>query len=222
MWSLRTFLIAAAVVSSLSVSAAAKSGTDTISVTRAFVDMQVGDLDMIKKSTRMDMLDYFAVDSVYKATNTMDGESWLLEVKPDFLSVRLTPVTDLQLKTLDYKKGNIVASVYTIGEADQAPDSDLKFFDGDMNELPRDKFFKLPDLKDFFDIPKGSEVTMKDIERVVPFPTITYTLEPGSNDMTARLTVGVYMGKDEKALMEKYLKPSVTYIWNGKQFKIKK
>lgn len=218
-------IISAAVLFATFSSAAEKrsAASDTISVKRAFVEMPVNTLDLLNRSTRLDMLDYFAVDSVYKAQNALEGESFLKDVTPDFLSLQLTPVSTLDLKVVKTKKGaDLVVSVYTISGDNQASDSDLKFFDSSMNELPRDKYLKLPDLSYFFDIPKGSLTTMKEIKEMVPFPTIEYFLSPGSTDIKAKLTVGAFMDQDDYNIMKLFLKPEITYRWDGKSYKLVK
>lgn len=218
-------IISAAALFATFSSAAEKrsAASDTISVKRAFVEMPVNTLDLLNRSTRLDMLDYFAVDSVYKAQNALEGESFLKAVTPDFLSLQLTPVSTLDLKVVKTKKGSdLVVSVYTISGDNQASDSDLKFFDSSMNELPRDKYLKLPDLSYFFDIPKGSLTTMKEIKEMVPFPTIEYFLSPVSTDIKAKLTVGAFMDQDDYNIMKLFLKPEITYRWDGKGYKLLK
>lgn len=132
-------------------------------------------------------------------------------------------MSTLDLKVVKTKKGaDLVVSVYTISGDNQASDSDLKFFDSSMNELPRDKYLKLPDLSYFFDIPKGSLTTMKEIKEMVPFPTIEYFLSPGSTDIKAKLTVGAFMDQDDYNIMKLFLKPEITYRWDGKSYKLVK
>lgn len=218
------FVASVLAFTALTATAAGKTAVpDTISVKRAFVEMPVNTLDLLNRSTRLDMLDYFAVDSVYKAENTLEGESYLIAVKPDYLKLQLTAVSTLELKVVRSKKGgDIVVSVYTISGDSQAPDSDIKFFDANMKELPRDKYFRLPDLKDFFEIPKGSVTTMKELKQMIPFPTIEYFLSPGSDEIKAKLTVGTFMDKDDYNIMKLFLKPEIFFRWNGSKYSLVK
>lgn len=218
------FVASVLAFTALTATAAGKTAVpDTISVKRAFVEMPVNTLDLLNRSTRLDMLDYFAVDSVYKAENALEGESYLISVKPDYLKLQLTAVSTLELKVVRSKKGgDIVVSVYTISGDSQAPDSDIKFFDSNMKELPRDKYFRLPDLKDFFEIPKGSVTTMKELKQMIPFPTIEYFLSPGSDEIKAKLTVGTFMDKDDYNIMKLFLKPEIFFRWNGSKYSLVK
>lgn len=191
---------------------------DTISLRRAFIDFPAPALDLLTKSMRLDLLDYYEADSIYRVTNAMEGLSFLDTVATDYLKLEVTPVTSLQIKLLPLRKGGvIVMSVYTAGGDGQAPDSDVRFYDSDLRELPRDKFMKYPQLKDFFSIPKGSLTSQKEIDSMIPFPTVEFTASPGSDVIKARLTVGEYINQDDYNILRLFLKPDVELRWNGRK-----
>ncbi len=207
----------------LSLVAGAPMDNDTISVRRAFVEMPPDVLDLLNTSTRLDMLDYFDADSIWSAPNTMEGRSELKSVTPDFIAVQLTAVSVLQIKTLPLKKGgDVVATSYTIDSEGNSADSRLRFFGADMSLLPLNKFFKEPKLKDFFNIPRGSLTTMKEIEQIVTFPTIRYDLSADSSTLKATLTVGEYVDADNRKIIELFMVPTIEYQWDGKMFRLKK
>lgn len=204
---------------SVSMPSAAKSavGPDTISARRAFVEMPATVLDLLPKSTRLDMLDFFDVDSIYNAVNSLEGISSLEAVTPDYLKVRLTPVSSMQFKVLKNKKGNdIVMTIYTVGGGREAKDSDIRFFDTQLQELNRDKFMKLPELKDFFNIPKESKTTMKEINDLIPFATMEFNASPGSDIVTGKLTVGQFLSQEDYDYIKSLERPQVTLRWDGK------
>lgn len=204
-------------------SAGTLSTSDTISARRAFVEMPADVLDLLNTSTRLDMLDYFDADSIWSAPNTMEGRSELKSVTPDFIEVRLTAVSTLQIKTLPLKKGgDVVATSYTIDSDGSSADSRLRFFDADMSLLPSNKFFKEPQLKNFFNIPRGSLTTMKEIEQIVTFPTVRYDLSADSTTLKATLTVGEYVDADNRKIIELFMVPTIEYEWDGKMFRLKK
>lgn len=205
---------------------AATEAADTIKTdaASAFVRLPVSTLDIIPTSTRLDMLDYFAADSVYQAPNAMEGLSWLTDVKPDFLEVRITDASTLQVKILPAKKepGSIVMTIYTVGGDGQASDSDVRFFDWNFKELPREKYLKMPQLKEYLDIPKGSLTSLRELEETVPFPTFHFSASPGSDALTGRLTVGDYMTKDDYNILKLFVRPQVVYTWTGKDYRPEK
>lgn len=205
-----------------SVTGLAKSpvvGGDTISVRRAFVEMPGSILDLLNKSTRLDMLDYYDADSIWMAPNALEGRSVLRKVTPDFIEVQITEVSTLQIKVLPWKgKGDVVAICYTIASASASNDSELRFFDSSMKELPTKNFFKPLRLKDFFDIPKGSMTSMDEIKKMVPFPTVEYNLEADKPAITARLTVKEYINQDDIKILELFQRPLLRFEWDGKKF----
>ena len=181
-----------------------------------FVELQSPALEILKKTTRLDMLDYWDADSVYKATNAMEGLSWLEDVTPGYLKLRITPVSTLELKVLPVKKGNVVMAIYTVGGESQAEDSQIDFYDEKGTLLDTKKYFSAPDLSRFFDIPKGSLTSMKEIREMIPFPTVAYYASPDNDGLKARLTVGEYMDVDNYNIIKLFLKPEITLPWKNK------
>lgn len=186
---------------------------------KIFEKIHTSALEILPPSTRLDMLDYWDVDSVYKASNAMEGLSWLENVTPDYLKVRVTPVSEFEIKILPDKKGKIAMTVYTVGDGVQAQDSQIKFYDENLNELPTEKYFVMPQVKDFFEIPKGSMTKMKEIEQMIPFPTIAFSANPKNDNLEARLTVEQYINEDDWNIARLFFKPNITLEWKKGKYK---
>lgn len=200
---------------------AAPQTPDTISARRAFEQFPLDNLDLLQRSTRLDMLAYYDADSIYRATNAMQGISWLDTVTPDYIKVVITPVSTLQLKVLpDRKGGNIVMSVYTVGDSAAAPDSDVRFWSAQLQELDRSKLLPEPRLKDFFDIPKGCETSQKEIDAMIPFPTVEFLPSPDSDALRARLTIDRFINQDDYNIIRLFLKPEIEYEWKAPGYKL--
>ena len=56
---------------------------DTISLRRAFIDFPSPALDLLTRSMRLDMLDYYEADSIYRVKNALEGLSSLDTVATD-------------------------------------------------------------------------------------------------------------------------------------------
>lgn len=196
---------------------------DTISVRRAFLEMPETLLDIVNRRTRSDMLIYYDADSLWKAPNAVEGISVLEKVTPDYLALKITDVSRMAIKVLPYgKKGSeIVAAAYTITTPDSVADTELRFFDSRMRQLPTYTYLQAPEMKDFFSVPKGAKISLKDIDNIVPFPTVEYTLHPGSGELTARMTSLGTLSKENRTLVEPYLRKELTYEWDGKKFRFK-
>lgn len=192
---------------------------DTISARRAFMEMPVGVLDLLSKDARFDMLAYYDNDSIYLQLNNLKGESFLEKVTDDFLSVRLTNVSTLQIKILELSSGeDIIMTVYTTGRKGEALDSDISFYDTNFEELPKEKYFPTPKISDFFQT-KNKKISMKDIENIMPFYTIWFQASPDNSNVRGSITLDDIMTTEDRALVEDSVKPSVTFVWNGKSFK---
>lgn len=201
---------------------AAKEVADTLTASDVFVNLPLKTLEIIDRSRRLDMLDYYAADSIYKAPNGMEGYSELVKVTPDFLEVQITPVTEMQILILPKIREKEAAAVvlYTINGEGQAADTDVSFFDTSLKELPRKKYLEYPEILDFFDVP--DKETRDRIEELVPFPTIEFRAVPGSTDLTATLTVGEFLGRENYDFIKKYMKKELIFRYDGKKYKLDK
>lgn len=184
-----------------------------------FENIHLSSLEILPRSTRLDMLDYWDVDSVYKASNLMEGLSWIENLTTDYLKVRISAVSTLEFKILPLKKGKIIMTINTVGDEVQAQDSSVKFYDENFKELNTDKYLVIPEVKDFFEIPKGSVTKMKEIELMIPFPTIAYSANPDNNNLEARLTVEQYINQDDWNIAKLFIKPHITLIWEKYRYK---
>lgn len=223
---MKTLIIIAASAALLAASALpAASATpspalaDTVTASDAFVAMPAQTLDLLTRSMRLDMLEYWKIDSIAEIANTMEGFSHLCRpVTDDWLKVQVTPVTTLTIRMLPTRKGRIAATVYTIGDSLQAADSEIRFYDAEMNELKRDRFIKTPSSEDFFDFKGVDHKLRKELLSLVPFPTVEYTLSPDGTDLKARLTVGKYMGREDLEKITPYLRRDRVYHWTGSKY----
>lgn len=188
----------------------------------AFVNLPLNVLEILPKNTRLYMLDYFAADSIWEAPNAMESTSKLVAAGKDYLKVMVSPVSTLQIRMLPKGKDNIVMTIYTVGAGGEAPDSDVRFFDSGMQELPRNSIFRYPSLSDFVDIPKGSITSFKELRQMVAFPTYEFTASAQSPDISGVLTVGEYMTADDYNILKLFLRPKVTFRWTGKNYKLDK
>lgn len=184
-----------------------------------FTKLECPALEILPLSRRLDMLDYWDTDSIYKASNVMEGLSWLEAMTDDYLKVHITNVSNLEIKILPDKKSELVMTVYTIGSDSQAQDSQIDFYDCNLTKLETGKYFEMPDLKNFFEIPKGSITSMKEIKDMIPFPTMAFSISEKGYFLTARLTVEDYMNVDDWNIIRLFLKPSIESEWKKEKFK---
>lgn len=217
---LRNTIMAIWLMAAGGVAVQAASPADTISAERAFIEMPMKNLDILTQSMRMDMVDYYHVDSIYQVRNAMEGLSHLDTVSPDYLKVEITPVSSMEFKVTPSGNRDIVMCIYTIGDEVQAHDSELTFFDSAMRELPVSKYIKMPRLSDFFNCP--DKAAREKVAELVPFPTIEFEATPGADTLKAHLTVGQFMTREDYDAIKTWQLPELTYRWNGRKYVLQK
>lgn len=188
---------------------------DSLTASRFFADAPLEVLDMIRPSSRLDMLDYYShADSLISVPNALDGKSRLVQVTDDYLKVEVTPVSVLEIKRLPYRKSALFMTLYTVGSDSVARDTHVGFYDAGMRPLPADKFLKAPSGKAFFHN-SGSDITDANLAEWMPFQTVAYTIGPGDTPLTATVTTLATLPEETRASLIPILTPSLSAPWKG-------
>lgn len=207
-------LIAMCILAS-SATHAAVTARDSITAAGFFAEAPLEVLDILRPSTRLDMLDYYnQADSILEAPDALGGTSRLVTVTPDYLKVQLTPVSTLEIKVLPYRKSKLVMTLYTAGGDDMAKDTDVRFFDSSMRPLDASKILRAPQLEDFFNL-KKADFTAAQLKEKVPFVAIVYSSGPGEVPLTASLTTLGVISKEDRDMLEPLLIPLLTADWKS-------
>jgi hypothetical protein len=198
---------------------------DTITAAQAFLRMPQQDLDLLSTSMRRDMLDYMEQrDSVYKKANVFMGLSWIEEMRPDYIKVHLSDVSNLVIKVLPDSKGGlpVVMSIYTIDDGNDTADSTVKFFSNSMQPLAAKKLMKMPDPTEFYNLPKDAPLSKRDLEQMLPFYTIAFSVSPDSDVMTGQLTSANLLSTEQSEQIKPYLHSKLIWRWDGRKMQLEK
>lgn len=189
---------------------------EPLTASRVFADAPLEVLDMLRPSTRLDMLDYYTqADSILVATDALGGASRLEAVTPDYIKVSVTPVSTLEIKILVEGKRQVVMTLYTTGGDGVAKDTDVRFFDSGLRPLDASRFLKAPRLADFFSL-KDSGISEKELGEKIPFSTVVYTTGPGDALLDAVLTSLEAISQEDRESLTPFLKPVLSARWNGR------
>lgn len=192
------------------------NGSEDLTASKAFAEIPLDVLDMLRPSMRLDMLDYYTqADSILKVQDALGGVSHLEQMTPDYLKVSVTPVSTLEIKILRSGNKQVVMTLYTVGGEGLAKDTDIKFFDSQFRPLDKSKFFKAPALSDFFNF-KGSDLTKTEIGEKIPFAAVVYSSGPGDTPLTAELTTLDVISEEDRELLIPFLSPTLSAIWKGR------
>ncbi len=187
----------------------------------AFAALPDSVMPLLPQSVRLDMLDYAKEGQHKVLANALRGNSWLDSLGTNLVQVRLTGVSNVQVGVYHGGKG-IVAMNYSITPQDAAADSQLLFYTDAMQPVPVGKVFRVPGSEDLLNVPKGAKVKAKEIAAAIPFPTVRYILDPAADTITAIPTVQAAMTLEDFDTIKPYLRPAITYRWNGKRFEKEK
>ena len=216
-WLVTAFCLAVSIAGHTAVYGSdAASAADTLTSLKVFADLPLEVSEMLRQSTRLDMIDYYTqADSLLSATNALGGESRFEVVAPDYLKVAVTPVSTLEVKILKSGKKPVVMTLYTTGDESMARDTDVRFFDAELKPLDTAKFLKAPRLTDFFTL-KGSGISEDELRGKVPYMAVEYSLGPESDTLTARLTTLSVISEEDRDLLTDILAPAISAAWKGK------
>lgn len=210
-------VFAASVASAREVEAA-----DTLSARYVFENAPLEVLDMLRPSTRLDMIDYYVeADSLLTVQNALGGQSRLQQLTGDYLRLAVTPVSTLEIKVLPCGKDFIAMTLYTVGADSIARDTEVRFFDSAMRQLPAAKFLKMPDPRTLFNI-KGTDITEADLREWMPFQTMELTTGPGDAPLTATPTTLSTLPQENAARLKEIMTPSLTADWTGSAFRFRR
>lgn len=195
---------------------------ESISVTDAFINMPEGVMDILSKDSRATMIDQFEMDSIKEIINDFQGISTIDTIADDYMAVQLSNASSIQLKVLKKKNGEeILMTIYTTGNKNESLDSDVMFYDAQLNPLPKKDYFQTPKLSDFFNT-KGYKTKMKEIEEILPFYTILFEATPENSNLRGKLTYSDRLTIEDAKILELLLKPDVIFVWDGNKFKLSK
>ncbi len=188
---------------------------DTLTASRFFADAPLEVLDMIRPSSRLDMLDYYnQADSLLSVPDALGGKSRLAQVADDYLKVEVSPVSTLEIKVLPYRKSVVYMTLYTVGSDSIARDTRVGFYDAGMRPLATGDFLKAPSAKAFFHN-KGTDITDANLAAWMPFQTVVYATGPGDTPLTATVTTLQTLPDETRDKLTPIVTPSLSASWKG-------
>ncbi|MDE6378891.1 MAG: DUF3256 family protein [Muribaculaceae bacterium] len=193
---------------------------ETLTPLKVFAELPLEVSEMMRPSTRLDMIDYYTqADSLLTAINALGGESRIETVAPDYMKVSVTPVSTLEIKLLEAGKKQIVMTLYTTGGDGTARDTEVRFFDSELRPLDASGLLRAPETMDFFSL-KGSGMSKRELLEKIPFPAVAYATGPGDVPLTATFTTLDIISKEDRELLTPLLTPALSAPWKG-QFRFK-
>lgn len=167
--------------------------------------------------TRLDMIDYYESGSATPSKNRFGGGSRVVALSQDSITVETSPASTVTLYTLPSKGDTLLLAVSTL----KLPASDA------MAALYNSKWKPLPakvtlpshnQLKLW--LLKCTKEQRQLVENLVPFIPASYSLR--GNRLTITSTLDRLLPADDYQQVVPFLRSSVSYIWDGKSWKLDK
>lgn len=180
----------------------------------AFTSAPQSIFPLLDRNTRLDMVDYIKNGMSTPSQNNLQGRSAITELTPEALTVKMSDSSASQIAVLKGLKGEIIALINTV--ATPGLDSSIRFYDSSWQPLDAASIFTKPGWKEWLTAAgrdNKEEVTMQ-----VPFMLASYRIDPATSELTLTNNLARFLDKDVYSMIESYLQPSLTYVWNGKKF----
>lgn len=163
------------------------------------------------KRMRVELVEFANAGMRYELENALEGKSVIEVLADDYMLLRSSASSTVQVKLLPCGKDFVICVVNTV--AAEAADSRIAFFDGKWRRLATASFFSFPEIADFFVSPgeNREEVGLCDIYLV------SLGLNKDNLSIVADYTMPDYMS-DEDAERVRPLLRSIVYEWNGERF----
>ena len=175
-------------------------------------------LNVIPQNDRAEMLAYLREAGRVVPTETAYGEeAVLLRATDNYLKVRMSCASQIEMLMLTHKRDTVVLVVQTVETP--APDSRIMAIDTEGAPLPLESVFKEPQMKDFVRVTKGTKKKREDVLKSVRFPLISYTINDAAMTLTARQNLKDFMSADDYAEIAPYLTDSLTFRAKGTRLK---
>lgn len=196
-----------------------------LAAAKCFADAPDDILPMLPRNTRLDMLDYYAAGSDRSSTNVFEADCRILAIDSVAGSSAVTFQAGAGITgEMFVLNGNTPEPLIGVIETVDTPlpDSNMRLFDKTWRcvgnvLLPADGDMLLP-------APKLADWLKSRADRAavadrLPFVMAEYSYSPKGNALTVKHSMEGYFAPAEGAEVLGKLKPQITYVWDGHQFK---
>lgn len=181
------------------------------SLRNLFVEMPDTLLPLLTTNDRRDLIDFWDARMSTEVINRLDGKSRITALTDDFLALRLTHSSSMQIKMLSAEGGDtLLCVINTVGG--EAPDSRIRFYDNRWRSTVA-HYFEKPSISDFF----ISSDSVADALDVCDIYLVRLSLMADSDSLRADYTMPAYMTRTDSARVAPLLRP-LHYRWTGRRF----
>jgi hypothetical protein len=172
---------------------------------------------LLTRTGRLDMVDYYNSGKTVAIANNLEGESSLLQLDSAYLKVQTSKNRIVEMRMRTAGKDTVITVIETV--MTPIPDSRLTQWNVHWQRFTSDKLFAMPGIDDFI-IRKMPHDLRADLQDAMIFPLIQLTFKGEDHDII-EATHGLeqFLAKEEYQRYSSYLKPSISYRFNGLKIK---
>lgn len=172
---------------------------------------------LLTRTGRLDMVDYYNSGKTVAIANNLEGESSLLQLDSAYLKVQTSKNRIVEMRMRTAGKDTVITVIETV--MTPVPDSRLTQWNVHWQRFTSDKLFAMPGIDDFI-IRKMPRDLRADLQDAMIFPLIQLTFKGEGHDII-EATHGLeqFLAKEEYQRYSSYLKPSISYRFNGLKIK---
>jgi hypothetical protein len=172
---------------------------------------------LLTKTARLDMVDYYNSGQQVAIQNNLAGESRLLELDSAYLKLQASGSKVVEMRMRKVGKDTVITVIETV--MTPVPDSRLSQWNSHWQRFTSNKLFSMPTIDDFIVKKMPGELRL-DLQDAMIFPLVQLTFK-GENHDIIEATHGLeqFLAPNEYKRFAPYLKPSLTYQFNGLKIK---
>jgi hypothetical protein len=172
---------------------------------------------LLTRTNRLDMVDYYNSGQMVAVPNNLAGETRLLELDSAYLKVQTSNSRVVEMCMRKVGKDTVITVIETV--MTPVPDSYLSQWNVHWQRFTSDKLFAMPGIDDFI-IKKMPHDLRADLQDAMIFPLIQLTFKGEGHDIIeAAHGLEQFLAKEEYQRYSSYLKPSISYRFNGLKIK---
>ena len=172
---------------------------------------------LLTRTNRLDMVDYYNSGQMVDISNNLSGESRLLELDSTYLKVQTSDSRVVEMLMRQVGKDTVITVIETV--MTPVPDSRLTQWNVHWQRYTSDKLFAMPGIDDFI-VKKMSPELRADLQAVMIFPLVNLTFSgQGHDTILASHGLDRFLTSEEYKRFATYLKPSISYCFNGLKIK---
>jgi len=194
------------------------TGIKAQTIESIFTSMPDQIIPQLETEWRKDLIDVYKSGKEARLKNTMNGFSTLEKLTADYVKVKVTDRSYIEMKLLPLVNNTKVICVISTFYG-PAPDSNVSFYSSDWKLLNSKDIFTPVSAEWFIkdDVDKNS-IKFMEASSNLDINLFFYALSPDDQTLTETYSTPAYLSKEVRDKVMPYLKGSKVYTWKQSHF----